>query len=274
MSPTFASIMVPLNLGPGAEDPVKLAASLADRFGSRLIGIAAETFALPYIGDGLASVDTVLIEESRRTAADNLTKAEALFRKAAGSLKDVHWRSAIDVPRSFVLNQMRAADLLVLARQAHNDPAQGNMALAPGDTVMALGRPIIVVPPGVTYLSGKNVVIAWKDTREARRAVCDAMPLLTRAQSVTVLSVGPGAEDQGAADVSDYLSLRGIASKAVTRSDGTGQVAAEIIEFATSHGADLIVSGAYGHSRMREWMFGGMTRDLLQSAPICCLMSH
>ena len=272
--PDYASIMVPLNLGSGAADRVKLAASLADRFGSRLIGIAAEDFILPYVGDGLASVDAFLIEESKRAVSEDLARAEAIFRKAADGLKDIVWRSAIETPRSFVLDQARAADLVVLARQAHHDPEQGGMSLSPGDLVMSLGRPLLVVPPGVSYLSGKHIVVAWKDTREARRAVRDALPLLTRAESVTVLSIGPDAEDQGADDVRDYLTLHGVATKAVLRTDTAKHAVNELIDFATEHGADLIVSGAYGHTRMREWMFGGMTRDLLQASPVCCLMSH
>ncbi|MGO4735576.1 universal stress protein [Bosea sp. 2KB_26] len=270
----YASIMVPLNLGSGAADRVKLAASLADRFGSRLIGIAAEDFILPYVGDGLASVDALLIEESKRAVSADLARAEAIFRKAAGDMKHLVWRSAIETPRNFVLDQARAADLVVLARQAHHDPVQGGMSLSPGDLVMSLGRPLLVVPPDVSYLSGKHILVAWKDTREARRAVRDALPLLARAESVTVLSIGPDAEDQGAEDVRDYLVLHGVAAKAVLQTDSAKHAVNELIDFATEHGSDLIVSGAYGHNRMREWMFGGMTRDLLQASPVCCLMSH
>lgn len=270
----YASIMVPLNLGAGAEDRVKLAAALAERFKSRLIGIAAEEFVVPYIGEGTASVDAILIEDAKRTAAENIAKAETLFRRNAGSLNDIDWRCAIGGPRSFVLNQARAADILVMARQGSDDASQGRMALSPGDIVMDLGRPLIVVPPGVEHLSAKHVVVAWKDTREARRAVWDALPFLKEAETVTVLSVGSGAEDQGAADVSEYLALHGITSRAVTRPDSVKFDADEVTIFACEHNADLIVCGAYGHSRMREWILGGMTYDLLESTPVCCLMSH
>lgn len=270
----YASIMVPLNLGVGAEDRVKLAASLAERFKSRLIGIAAEEFVVPYVGEGTASVDAILIEEAKRTAAENIAKAETLFRRNAGSLNDIDWRCAIAGPRTFVLNQARAADILVLARQGSDDANQGRMALSPGDIVMDLGRPLLVVPPGIERLSAKHVVIAWKDTREARRAVWDALPFLKEAETVTVLSVGSGAEDQGAADVSEYLTLHGIMSRAVTRPDSVKFAADEVMIFAREHNADLIVCGAYGHSRMREWILGGMTHDLLESTPVCCLMSH
>lgn len=270
----YASIMVPLNLGIGADQRVELAASLAKRFRSRLIGIAAEDIVVPYMGDGTTGVDALLFEGAKRTAAENVAKAETLFRRNVGNLNDIDWRSAIASPRNFTLSQARAADLVILARQGSDDANQGQMALSPGDIVMELGRPLIVVPPGIERLSARHVVVAWKDTREARRAVRDALPFLKEAEAVTVLSVGAGAEDQGAADVSDYLTLHGIESQAVIRPDGVRFAVDEITRFARDHDADLIVCGAYGHSRMREWMFGGMTHDLLEATPVCCLMSH
>lgn len=271
---SIASIMVPLNLGGGAEDRVKLAASLAERFKSRLIGIAAEEFIVPYVGEGTASIDAILIEEAKRKASENVASAETLFRRNTGALKDVEWRCAIDVPRSFVLDQARAADLVIVARQGSEDAGQGRMALSPGDLVMDLGRPLLVVPPDVEHLAARHIVVAWKDTREARRAVWDALPFLKKAETVTVLSVGSGAEEQGATDVSEYLALHGVASRAVIRPNSASSAADEITGYAREQNADLIVCGAYGHSRMREWMFGGMTADLLESTPVCCLMSH
>jgi nucleotide-binding universal stress UspA family protein len=270
----YASIMVPLNLGVGAEDLVKLAVSLAERFKSRLIGVAAEDFVVPYIAEGTARVDAILVEDAKRKAAENIGKAETLFQRSAASLNDRDWRCAVSPPRGFVLNQARAADILVMARQGADDASQGRMALPPGDIVMDLGRPLIVVPPGIERLSARHVVVAWKDTREARRAVRDALPFLKAAETVTVLSVGSEAEDQGAADVSEYLTLHGVMSRAVTRPDGIRSAADEVTIFAREQDADLIVCGAYGHSRLREWILGGMTHDLLESTRVCCLMSH
>jgi len=270
----YASIMVPLNLGEGAEDRVRLAASLARDFGSRLIGIAAEELVLPYMGDGMSGVDATLIEDARRTATENLAKAETIFHRAADPLNDIDWRCAIDTPRHFIANQARAADIVVMARQASNDPVQKNMGLSPGDLVMDVGRPVIVVPPHITHLAARHIVIAWKDTREARRAVWDALPLLRRAETVTVLAIGAEAPDQGAQDVGNYLALHGITSRTVLRTDSIKHTSDELIDFALETGSDLIVAGAYGHSRMQEWFFGGVTHDLLEGAPVCCLMSH
>jgi nucleotide-binding universal stress UspA family protein len=270
----FASIMVPLNLGAGAADRVALSLSLAERFGSRLIGIAGQEFIMPYIGDGTVGVDPVLIEQAKEAATEDLAKAEAIFRRVAGHYNDIVWRSGIETPLPFVLANARAADIVVVARQASLDTPQGRMALAPADLVMELGRPVLVAPPDVTELAAENIVIAWRDTREARRAVWDALPFLKRARAVTIVCVGQGAGEQGAEDVRGHLALHGVAAEVEVRADIASYAAQELLDRVRRKNADLIVSGAYGHSRMREWLLGGMTADLLETAPVCCLMSH
>lgn len=270
----FASVMVPLNLGAGAADRVRLSLSLAERFGGRLIGIAAQEFVVPYLGDGAVGVDALLIDEARKAAGEDLDKAEAIFRRVAGHYNDIVWRSAIETPLPFVLGNARAADIVVVARQGSLDAPQGRMGLTPADLVMDLGRPMLVAPPDVTDLAAETILIAWRDTREARRAVCDAMPFLKRARSVTIVCVGQGAAEQGAEDVRGHLALHGVTADVDVRADIANHAAQELIDCARRRNADLIVSGAYGHSRMREWLLGGMTADLLEAAPVCCLMSH
>jgi nucleotide-binding universal stress UspA family protein len=117
-----------------------------------------------------------------------------------------------------------------------------------------------------------------KDSREARRAVLDALPFLREASRVTVVEICESGEESTAQehieDVARYLSRHRISCgpRVIIHQEGPG--AAQLIRLARDEGADLIVVGAYGHSRLGEWMFGGMTRDLLATSPICCLMSH
>jgi nucleotide-binding universal stress UspA family protein len=121
-------------------------------------------------------------------------------------------------------------------------------------------------------------MIAWKDTRESRRAVADALPFLRRADDVMLVEVCEhGAEaqsEQHIGDVANYLARHQIkvAAKAFLHTERP--VAEELLRFARDERADLIVSGAYGHSRLGEWIFGGVTRDLLATSPLCCLLSH
>jgi nucleotide-binding universal stress UspA family protein len=115
--------------------------------------------------------------------------------------------------------------------------------------------------------------VAWKDTREARRAVWDALPLLREAEEVLMIAVGDSAKEAGALDVQEHLDQHGVKAK-VLHAHRDIPVADELIRLAEEQGVDLIVSGAYGHSRTREWILGGVTRELLDHAPVCCLMAH
>lgn len=269
----YGGLLVPVHLGAGSEATIRFAARLAREWSCRLIGIGAAEIELPYYGDGAGIVDAIVVENARDVVLEDLAKAEALFRRAAEGA-DVSWRSAIEQPRGFVLTQARAADLVVLARQGADDEALGRMGVAPGDVVMEVGRPILVVPPKVEALAAKSVVVAWKDTREARRAVRDALPLLARAEMVSVLTVGADAADNAVQDICDYLAQHGVSARAAQRPDRGEYVVDEIVEMVRQQNADLIVAGAYGHSRMREWIFGGVTRDLIETTPVCCLLSH
>ncbi len=143
----------------------------------------------------------------------------------------------------------------------------------PGDALMHLGGPALIVPPTIDHLSAKHVIVGWKDTREARRAVRDALPFLKRASEVTLITIDDGAGGDGQ-DALRLLQTHGVYAVRVRRDALGATVAQSLVEAAAEHGADLIVTGAYGHGRLREWVFGGVTRDLLAGSPICCLMSH
>ena len=142
---------------------------------------------------------------------------------------------------------------------------------------MAAGRPILSVPPNLERIDAKQVLVAWKDTREARRAVWDSLPLLRRAESVVVATMGDEADRGSAADVSAYLSAHGVKGALAVVLEpnyGSTEEAEPLMMFAQAEGAGLIVAGAYGHNRVREWLFGGVTRNLLRHAPMPCLLTH
>jgi nucleotide-binding universal stress UspA family protein len=268
----YSSIMVPMDLDPACEHRLNVAAALADRFSSRLIGIAAREIAVPpYFetpADGVASI----VEIEERSAAEDIGKAEALFRRVVGTRERIEWRHALGPATDSVLQQARAADLIVVGRPGRDGRALGSMAPDGGDLVMDAGRPVLFVPPHVDSLSAKRIVIGWKDTREARRAVWDGLPFLKRAKEVLVVSVD--VDSDSADDVAGYLGCHDVEACALVRPGSTNAAADEIVRIAQQEGADLIVCGAYGHSRTREWIFGGVTRDLLDRAPLCCLMTH
>jgi nucleotide-binding universal stress UspA family protein len=142
-------------------------------------------------------------------------------------------------------------------------------------------RPLAAVGRCTAAIDACNWIsrhIGWKDTREARRAVQDALPLLRKAARITIVEACRLDEEETSLprlnDVVRYLARHGITGGTKVTVEGKGSDAARLIEFANAETADLLVTGAYGHSRRGEWMFGGMTRELLATSPICCLMSH
>jgi nucleotide-binding universal stress UspA family protein len=269
---SLASIMVALDTGEAAGGRVGLAADLARRFEAALTGIAARR--LPYPGPVTDfTVAQAAYEEEQARLADDLAQAEGIFRANVGAGLRTGWRQGEAAPEAFLVRQARGSDLLVVGRDV---PRAGREAMGPdpGTTVMEAGRPVLVVPPGVAYLDAARIVVAWKDSPEARRAVTAALPFVGRADKVFVASAGGEARFEGAEDVSDLLARHGAHVTTNLLDAPGGEVAAAILNFAKREDADLIVMGGYGHSRLREWLFGGVTREMLRTSPLCCLMSH
>ncbi|PZO00612.1 MAG: universal stress protein, partial [Alphaproteobacteria bacterium] len=172
---------------------------------------------------------------------------------------------------------LRAADLAVLGRR---DPVRSPARSPdPADVLMAAGRAILVVPPQIPRGPiGAPAVVAWKDCREAQRAVASALPILAASSIVHVIEVCPAEQADDARvradDVAVFLGRHGIvASAQIVKGDGRPR-SDQIIEFAEDHGAGLIVAGGYGHARLREWVMGGVTHGLLDRSPVCLLLSH
>jgi nucleotide-binding universal stress UspA family protein len=134
------------------------------------------------------------------------------------------------------------------------------------------------VPKEIASLAVRHVVVAWKDTRESRRAIRDALSFLRLAESVFLVEVAAWGAEANAVprlkDVGRFLARHHI-TNVTERVLPDEPIAADVLlRFAQEQSADLIVAGAYGHSRLGEWIFGGVTRELLNRSPVCCLFSH
>jgi nucleotide-binding universal stress UspA family protein len=268
----YACIAVGLDAGPKATARIKLATSLADRFGARLIGVGARNPIITTFSEAM-EYSEVIAEHDARQAREDLRELDRIFHSAVGTYRHAALRTGSEIPNSFLIAQARAADLLVVGRQGRDDHRDWRFGVDPADVILRSGRPVLVAPPGADFLSAKRIVIAWSDSREARRAVSDAMPLLKGADETVIAAIGATHAEK--VEVKDYLSTHGIdAEVAPERPRCEATIADELIALAAQVRADLIVSGAYGHSRTREWILGGVTRDLLDRAPMCCLMSH
>lgn len=272
----YAVLMAALDLDLPSRGVLTAAAKLADMFGARTIGIAAgEATISPYFAEG--PVADRFIAATEAELRSQLKSAERAFRDANVTRADrIEWRSAERLPDGFILASARAADLIVVARPQ----PPGNLMHGPdvGNLMMQAGRPVLVVPADVAEISFERVVVAWKDTRESRRAVSDALPILRKAREVHVLVIHEAEANEaavlaGADDVVNFLARHGVKAVAIAR-PGYGGVGKSIDECAEEFGADIIVAGAFGHSRFTEWLFGGVTRHLLRDLKMSVLFSH
>jgi nucleotide-binding universal stress UspA family protein len=273
---SYATIMVHQSLDSTNDARLPIAVDLAQRFDTKLIGVAACEVRPSAYGGG-AFVESI-ISELRPVTQKRLSEAADRFRAATeGHLQAIEWRQAIAKATAYVAEQSRAADLVVTGTAREGVYLDPLTELDPGELIMQAGRPILIVPPEANRLVAKHIVVAWKDTRESRRAVLDALPFLQAATDVTVAEIASRSEITAAVrsgeDVAGWLKRHGVCAgaHAVVADEEPSTVIEGLLQ---QNGADLIVAGAYGHSRMEEWIFGGVTRDLLMKARCCCLFAN
>jgi nucleotide-binding universal stress UspA family protein len=180
---------------------------------------------------------------------------------------------------SAVTRRTLASDLLVVGQADPDNPLPAVARTLVEDVLMTAGRPLLLVPYAGTFQTvGANVLVGWTPTRESARAVHDALPLFASPAKVTVLTVEtakPEAEVLPTADIAEHLARHGLdvsAARTVV-SDGLSPADA-LLDYASDISADLLVVGGYGHSRTREMIMGGVTRDLLRYMTLPVLMSH
>jgi nucleotide-binding universal stress UspA family protein len=266
---TIAAIMVTVDFDSASKARISLAADLARRFGSLLIGVAG----WPLIK---RPVETLSDNELAERASKELRKLGETFRKIAEpTAARIEWRASMDFPREIIPKEARAADLLVIGQSML--PGDVVHSYDPGTIILAAGRPVLVVPPEIDRFDFSRVLVAWKDTREARRAISDALPFLKLADNVSIaVAKTPGAEDADAqiADVTRYLDRHNVRVAQQIATVASDHEEAILLDLARQHRVSLIVAGAYGRTRLSEWIFGGVTRNLLLNSPIPCLVSN
>ena len=274
----YATVMVSLALGQSNEARLEIAGQLAERFGSRVIGVAAAEFSPPlYFTDGGRAQE--LIDEGWAAVKGRLAELECKFHAAMQNRAlDVEWRWAEDFPTRYIVQQARASDIIVVGEAARGASTDPFVQINPSDLIMRAGRPLLVVPESFNWLDLRSVLVAWKDTAEARRAISDALPLLRQSNEVTLVEIVEDEADRQAAlaragDVVAWLSRHGVrASEQVP--EQRGDAATQIEQFASDVSAGIVIAGAYGHSRLSEWILGGVTRQLMNPSNRCSLLSH
>ena len=250
---------------------------LAERFSAAVIGVCADQLSMhsSFLAVGPGEPRSHELDKFRERVAI----VEAEFRSTLATVDNLLWRAQMTTgPTShYLANQARAADLLLAASESDNRKLSGWSEFEVSDLIMRSGRPIILAPPGTTGLKLTRTLVYWKDSREARRAVADALPILKASQAVDVVELASERETEPAqarlADFGDWLHRHGVEANCFA-TPLMGAESAHLSAIAQDLDADLVVAGAFGHSRLREWAFGGVTQDLLTRSERCTLVSH
>lgn len=269
---SFKTILVHADAGPGCNRRVRLAMQVADWFDATVAGVGAEAFG-PLLSSGFAPVDGSVIEAAQEYVGADIAAAEKHFRGMTAGRSGVEWFAHEDYPDRMLALHARAADLVVASRPERGEGA--SYAARPAELVMEAGAPVLLAADGDAPLRADRVVIGWKDTRESRRAVTDALPFLMRAQHVVVATIGGDDEPLvGLNEVARRLARHGVDTSVEVAAKGKHSIAETLEDTANRHSADLIVIGAYGHSRLREWMLGGVTEDFIAASSKFLLLSR
>jgi nucleotide-binding universal stress UspA family protein len=260
---------------------IDAAATLARDFGSRLVGV----YLVP--GDDMspsiaAMLPAEIVERRMTEALDAQREAEAGFRAAAGAagVAQVEWRAPAGPPVEAAIAHGRCADLFVLGQRDPEDAAFMFTDELIAMVLLSTGRPVLVVPHiGIGETLGRNVLVAWDGRREATRAVADALPLLARAEQVTVMTIAAdragGSEAEASVErLTAWLGGHGVVPRISRDAVPDIDIGNWMLSRAADQGADLIVMGGYGHTRLRELVLGGVTRTLLRTMTVPVLMSH
>jgi len=271
-----------VHLEGSSEDEVRLAyaEALARQHGAHVTGLYCNIVPEMVIAGESGFAATQVIVDMQRQAIAQGEKTEAELRSRFSGLDVLSDVRRIDVQGSqaggVLASEARTADVFVATRPYEHAAAQPELLEA---VMFNSGRGTLFVPPGVKPKGPyKTVLLAWRNTREAARAVADAMPLLVGAEKVlvVVVSEGEAAEAGGAepaADIARHLGRHG-AKVEVCNVAGWSDAGKALLNEADKAGADMIVMGGYGHSRFRQWILGGVTQHVLSTAKVPVFMSH
>jgi nucleotide-binding universal stress UspA family protein len=259
---------------------IDVASRLASRFGAHMAGlyVSAPTGIPASIR---AELPALAIKNLARFEAQAVEAARELFMaRASQPGVTLEWRDREGEAGQVVGRHARYADLAVVGQDDPRD-AEPNAPRGVAERVLLeSGRPVLVVPyVGARSPVGERVVVAWNASREAARAANDALPILERAAKVTVLSINPRSGPAGdgevpGADMALHLARHGVRAEANTIESEDVKAAELLLSSLADLGADLLVMGGYGRSRLRELVLGGVTRSILGAMTTPVFMSH
>ena len=277
---SYKTILVHFNDERRVKGVIDAATFIGERHGAHVIALyvmppiptyGPTAFGAGYIQAGL---------EAFRAEADRVRKA---FEDASRGRPIVpEWRLVAPGERTVadcVIDHARQSDLVIVGQRDESFDFSSVLDV-PERVIIECGRPVLVIPNAGTFPKiGERITIAWGARREAARAVFDALPLLVAAERVRIVSVNPrrgspAAGDLPGAEIGTTLARHGVKCEAGTAISHEIDVGDVLLSGLTDDGADLLVMGGWGHSRMRELIFGGVTRHILEHMTVPVLMSH
>jgi nucleotide-binding universal stress UspA family protein len=269
----FKDILVHVDDTGSGRARLEVAVDLAARFQAYLSGlyVASLLHYFSYVDPAPWSW-----ESCRQALLEEADKAQQRFDAAttrAGITSE--WRYVEGDALTVIGSYGSIVDLVVLGQPSeHAGPVTRDIA---GKAPLATGRPTLLIPAAFSGTLGKRMLVAWNDSREAARAANDALLVLSQAEQVTVMAINrPGEAQNGSlcAGIVEHLSRHGVKAEAMGATASGNSVGEVLLDQAARQKADLIVMGAYGHSRLREIALGGVTRYMLKHATVPVLMSH
>lgn len=279
----YKTIMVHVDETARSVGRTELAAAIAREHGAHLIGAAASGFPeMMFAGDGIVTgvpVPPWPLEELRVGAERALDVFEATARRAGAVSIE---RRCLDEDAGVAMAmQSRYCDLAIIGQVGSGEFFPRQRSDFADYVVLNSARPVLVLPPaGVQHPPGTRVTLAWNGSNEAARAVAGALPVLQRAQQVDVAIFDPQRQpdanahgQEPGADIARYLARHGVRVDVTVSAAGRDE-GASLLAFANDKGSDLIVMGAYGRSRFREILLGGMTRGVLANSTLPLWMAH
>ncbi len=290
---SFKKILVPVERPKSARPALRYALGLASELNAHVEVFHPEldpAMILPPVFDGLSGMAFApdLLAQAQKSADDLHAEIKAMIEAELADLGfsavprgvqaafSVSFETAIGAPERLVARRGRLADVTVVAR-----PPQGSRGESDclAGALWASARPVILLPGAgdafnVTGKRPERIVVAWNGSAEAARAVAAALPMLVQALSVELLTIDEVVDREALGRARDYLSTHGIevtAKNVASNGDGLAKV---LLDQVIQREADMVVMGAYTHSRLREYLLGGLTQQVIDAAPVPVLLAH
>lgn len=274
---TIRNILAVADGGTTTQATLETAVVTAKRFGTALdvLHVMADVNSVvPVIGEGMSgAMVEQLMSAMAQTIASRAARAREAYKKACTDAGvDATWREVVGREADVVASAGRLTDLIVIGRP--NGEAEAPLAATLDAALFDTGRPVLVAAPAAARTIAGRVALAWNGSAQAARVVASALPFLEIAEHVTVLTVGTIDSAATAQNLIAYLGRHDVRASHEAVAPSSASTGAALLAHAEQSRADLLIMGAYGHSRLREMILGGATRDVLSAAGIPVVMAH